>query len=102
MALWYSSVSMFWNVCTAVSSSSGVFMIMLAGSESFRICLYLDQSVFAVILFAKCIRCGLVSISMSTGLWSEFSVFRTCKCSIVNAGLVMSMSSVSGLVPLYG
>ena len=63
MALWYASVSVFWNVCTTVSSSSGVFMITLAGSKSFRICLYLDQFVFAVILLAKFILCGLMSNS---------------------------------------
>ena len=97
---------MFWNICTAMSSSSGLFMIMLAGSESFRICLYLDQFVFAVILLAKCILSGLVSNSMSTGLWSEFSEFRTCRCSIVYAGLVYIWSGsivwvMSGCVWAY-
>ena len=66
---------MFWNICTAMSSSSGLFMIMLAGSESFRICLYLDQSVLIWILFVICILCGFISISISTGLWSELSFF---------------------------
>ena len=62
-----------------MSSSPAVFIIMLAGSEVLRICLYMDQSVLFFILFAMYIQCGLVSISMSTELWSELSAFSTCK-----------------------
>ena len=73
-------------------------MIMFAGSDVFRICLYMDHSVLDLILFANCIRCGLVYISMSTGLWSELRAFSTCRCSILNAGLVMYISSASDMV----
>jgi hypothetical protein len=43
------------------------------------------------------ILCGLVSVSISTGLWSDESSFSTSKRVIVNAGFVMKMSSTSGL-----